>query len=92
MTIDTATAEWLRSDADHTLRYEPMLKAMFLRQAPPDERRAIAKAYLAFAEEQLAKLRQIDAKRRTERAADARRLAILFYEAVENWARETAAK
>lgn len=94
MTTDTSSAEivdWLRSDADHGLRYEPMLKAVLLRQAPRDTRREIATAYLAFAEAQLAKLRQVDTKPRVNRDPDARRLAILFYEAVETWSREAAA-
>src|SRR6185295_10604898 len=89
-----ALNEWLREPADYTLRYEPMLKAVFLRQTNAAARRAIAKADLAFAEEQLAALRQADAQRRAERRpddrADARRLAILFYEAMQKWAREIA--
>ena len=91
-TSSSAIVDWLRSDADHSLRYEPMLKAVLLRQAPPDTRREIAAAYLAFAEAQLANLRQVDTKPRADRDPDARRLAILFYEAVETWSREAAAK
>ncbi|MDZ4868589.1 MAG: PadR family transcriptional regulator [Alphaproteobacteria bacterium] len=90
----TALTAWLREPADYTMRYEPMLKAVFMRQATPATRRAIAKADGAFAAEQLAKLRQADAKRRAERKpdprADARRLIILFYEAMEKWAKEVA--
>jgi len=85
---------WIRQSTDYTMRYEPMLKAIFLRQATPAARRAIAKADLAFAEEQLKILREADAARRAQRGpderADARRLAILFYEAMEKWAREVA--
>lgn len=95
MATGTSSADivdWLRSDADHGLRYEPILKAVLLRQAPPDTRREIATAYLAFAEAQLANLRQADRKPRADRDPDARRLAILFYEAVETWSREAAAK
>jgi len=40
----TALTAWLREPADYTMRYEPMLKAVFMRQATPATRRAIAKA------------------------------------------------
>jgi DNA-binding PadR family transcriptional regulator len=90
----TALTAWLREPSDYTMRYEPMLKAVFIRQATPAARRAIAKADGAFAGEQLVKLREADAKRRAERGpdprADARRLIILFYEAMEKWAKEMA--
>lgn len=90
----TALTAWLREPSDYTMRYEPMLKAVFIRQATPAARRAIAKADGAFAEEQLGKLREADAKRRAERGpdprADARRLIILFYEAMAKWAKEMA--
>jgi len=83
--------DWLRARSDYTMRYEPMLKAVFLRQASPAARRAIAKADLAFAEQQLAALRKADAARRAEGGrdprADARRFVILFYEAMAEWAR-----
>jgi DNA-binding PadR family transcriptional regulator len=89
-----ALGDWMRESADYTMRYEPMLKAIFLRQATPAVRRAVAKGDLAFAEEQLKILRDADAARRAQRGpderADARRLAILFYEAMEKWAREVA--
>lgn len=89
-----ALSHWLREPSDYTMRYEPMLKAVFLRQANAATRRAIAKADLAFAEEQLATLRQADVARRAERRpderADARRLTILFYEAMRKWAGEIA--
>jgi PadR family transcriptional regulator AphA len=89
-----ALTAWLREPSDYTTRYEPMLKAVFMRQATPAVRRAIAKADGTFAEEQLTKLRQADAKRRAERAADpradARRLIILFYEAMAKWSKEMA--
>jgi DNA-binding PadR family transcriptional regulator len=89
-----ALTAWLREPTDYTMRYEPMLKAVFIRQASPAVRRKIAKADLAFAEEQLSKLREADAKRRAERGpdprADARRLIILFYEATAKWAKEIA--
>lgn len=89
-----ALTAWLREPTDYTMRYEPMLKAVFMRQATPAARRAIAKADGIFAAEQLAKLRQADAKRRAERKpdprADARRFIILFYEAMDKWAKEIA--
>lgn len=89
-----ALTAWLREPTDYTMRYEPMLKAVFVRQATPAARRAIAKGDLAFAEDQLVKLRDADAKRRNDRAndprADARRLIILFYEAMAKWAKEMA--
>lgn len=91
-----ALTEWLRGETDYAMRYEPMLKAVFMRQATHAGRRAIAKADLAFAEDQLAKLHEADAKRRAGRGpdhrADARRLIILFYEAMAKWAKETATK
>jgi PadR family transcriptional regulator, regulatory protein AphA len=90
----TALTDWLRAETDYTMRYEPMLKAVFMRQATASARRAIAKSDLAFAEEQLATLRKVDAERRNQRGtdprADARRLIILFYEAMAKWAKETA--
>jgi PadR family transcriptional regulator, regulatory protein AphA len=89
----TLTA-WLREPSDYTMRYEPMLKAVFMRLATPAARRAIAKADGTFAEGQLTKLRQADTNRRAERSpdprADARRLIILFYEAMAKWAKEMA--
>lgn len=81
-----ALADWLSAETDYTMRYEPMLKAVFLRQAKPAARRAIAKADLAFARCELAALRTGGSEKR----ADARRLAILFYEAMEKWAHEIA--
>jgi PadR family transcriptional regulator AphA len=87
-----ALGDWMREPSDYTMRYEPMLKAIFLRQATPAARRAIAKADLAFAEGQLQILREADAARRAQRGpdprADARRMAILFYEATAKWAAE----
>jgi PadR family transcriptional regulator, regulatory protein AphA len=89
-----ALTEWLRAPTDYTMRYDPMLKAVFLAQANPAARRAIAKADLTFAQRQLDTLRKADTARRAkaspDRRADARRLIILFYEAMEKWARETA--
>jgi PadR family transcriptional regulator, regulatory protein AphA len=89
-----ALTDWLRAPTDYTMRYDPMLKAVFLGQASPAARRAIAKADLAFVRRQLEILRKADAGRRTQaspdRRADARRMVILFYEAMEKWARETA--
>lgn len=88
-----ALNHWLDDDSDYSIRYEPMLKAVFLRQAGAATRRAIAKSDLAFAESQLGKLHAADAKRKAIRGpderADGRRLAILFYEALAKWARET---
>ena len=89
-----ALRAWLRAESDYTMRYEPMLKAVFLRQAPASVRRAIAKADLVFAEAQLRELRKADASRRAsplpDERADARRLVILFYEATAKWAKELA--
>jgi DNA-binding PadR family transcriptional regulator len=90
----TALGNWLADDSDYSIRYEPMLKAVFLRQANAAARRSIARSDLAFAESQLAKLHAADARRKAARGpderADGRRLAILFYEAFAKWARETA--
>lgn len=89
-----ALNRWLDDDSDYSIRYEPMLKAVFLRQASAASRRAIAKTDLAFAQSQLEKLHAADAKRKSVRGvderADGRRLAILFYEALAKWGRETA--
>jgi DNA-binding PadR family transcriptional regulator len=89
-----ALAAWLRAESDYTMRYEPMLKAVFLRQAPAAVRRAVARADLAFAETQLEALRKADARHRAapkpDKRADARRLVILFYEATAKWAKELA--
>jgi DNA-binding PadR family transcriptional regulator len=85
---------WLGDPSDYTMRYEPMLKAVFLAQAPPALRRKIAKADLDFAQGQLTALRKADAEHKRQghrdKRQDARRLVILFYEAVEKWAEETA--
>lgn len=86
MTLATcATVDWLRHDADGTLRFAPMLNGILRREAPPDVRAEIARAYLAFAERQLASLS-------CRAGTKANRLAIHFYEAIEQFAREAAEK
>lgn len=90
MTIATCTTvDWLRHDADGTLRFGPMLNGILRREAPCDVRAEIARAYLAFAERQLAGLSYRHSKKSGD-GAEARRLAVHFYEAIEQCARETA--
>ena len=88
-----ALVAWLGEPSDYTMRYEPMLKAVFMRQAPPTLRRKIAQADLDFAHSQLAALRKADTEHKRagnrDNRQDARRLVILFYEAIEKWAKET---
>lgn len=80
------TVDWLRHDADGTLRFAPLLSGVLRREASPAVQSEIARAYLAFAERQLANLSSLPSTDGTE----ARRLAIQFYETIEQCARRTA--
>ena len=80
------TVDWLRHDADGTLRFAPLLGGILRREASLAVRAEIARAYLAFAERQLANLSNLPSGDGTE----ARRLAIHFYETIEQCARRTA--
>jgi len=82
------TVDWLRHDADGTLRFGPLLNGVLRREASPAVRAEIAVAYLAFAERQLASL----SSARGKPCADTktRSLAMHFYQAIEQCARETA--
>ncbi len=86
---------WLAEPSDYTLRYEPMLKAVFLREADPALRRARAAADAAFFEEQLALLEEIDHRRATwpsDPRKDLRTMAQGVYRAMLAWAREVEAE
>lgn len=83
-----ALADWLAAPSDYTLRYEPMLKAVFLRGADDGARRARAEADLAFFEAQLDRLKTAESNKTVEdRRGDGREMAIRFYSAMADWAR-----
>ncbi|MCC5995114.1 MAG: PadR family transcriptional regulator [Oceanicaulis sp.] len=91
-----ALRAWLMAPSDYSLRYEPMLKAVFLSEVGGEDRRERAKADLAFFEEQLAILKiRGEAVQRSPDApgkrVDAWRMAISFYQAMAEWARAAAA-
>ncbi|HVY85080.1 MAG TPA: PadR family transcriptional regulator [Caulobacterales bacterium] len=87
-----AVEAWLAAPSDYTLRYDPILKAVFLRGADPTVRRARAEADLAFFNAQRAALEKADAahagEAETDVRGDGRRMAILLYAALAQWARE----
>src|SRR5688572_18228337 len=91
-----ALRAWLTAPSDYTLRYEPMLKAVFFDALAPEERRARAAEDLTFFQSQLTLIQ--DAQRRREAAneaherADLRSMAIGFYAALSDWARAIAAR
>jgi DNA-binding PadR family transcriptional regulator len=87
---------WIEAPSDYTLRYEPILKAVFLRDAPVDVRRARVQADLEFFASQLESLKAKDAQWRNaalteDRRGDARRMAIALYAALSEWARDIIA-
>lgn len=89
-----ALAEWLAAPSDYTLRYEPILKAAFLRDADPALRRARAEADLAFFSAQSMMLEAAQARRKLgdpDPRGDARAMAVGLYKALMAWAREVAA-
>lgn len=81
-------AAWLKSESDYSLRYEPMLKAVFLSALSPRERRERAKADYEFFADQLGKLKAIAKEKGENPRADARRMAIGFYTAMADWSRK----
>jgi DNA-binding PadR family transcriptional regulator len=82
----TELAAWLRAPSDFTLRYEPMLKAVFLKEGDPALRRQRAIDDAAFFKDQLAYLEQVDAGRTgPDPRRDARRMALHFYRAMAAW-------
>lgn len=86
---------WLAQPSDYTLRYEPMLKAVFLHEADPALRRARAAADAAFFEAQLALLEEIDRRRAgwaSDPRKDLRTMAQRFYRALAAWARDVEAQ
>jgi hypothetical protein len=90
MTLATCiTVDWLRHDADGTLRFGPLLNGVLRREASPAVRAEIAGAYLAFAERQLKSLSCARGKQSCD-DTKARSLAMHFYQAIEQCARETA--
>jgi DNA-binding PadR family transcriptional regulator len=80
-------AAWLSAPSDYTLRYEPMLKAVFLRGSEPALRRARAEADAAFFRRQLAILQDARQQRGVEHArGDLLTMAMGFYGAMAAWA------
>lgn len=80
---------WLAAPSDYTLRYEPMLKAVFLREADPALRKARAAADAAFFAEQLAQLERIELERANwprDARKELRTMAIGMYRAMLAWA------
>lgn len=85
-------AAWLRAPCDYTLRYEPMLKAVFLKDGDQTQRRQRAADDAVFFKEQIANLERIDAERTgPDPRRDARRMALHFYRAMAAWADEVVA-
>lgn len=87
-----ALARWLEAPTDYTLRYDPVLKAAFLADAPPKVRRARAEADLAFFEEQVRILATLEAGRHgrpdePDPRGDVRHMALGFYTALADWCR-----
>jgi DNA-binding PadR family transcriptional regulator len=80
---------WLAAPSDYTLRYEPMLKAVFLREADPKLRRERAAADAAFFEAQLAQLEEIGARRAGahDPRIELRLMAMEMYRGFAEWAR-----
>lgn len=89
-------AAWLAAPSDYTLRYEPVLKAVFLRDAPPALRQARAAADLEFFRAQIALLEAHAARRAAEASpdhrGDARDMALSLYRALADWAATIAAR
>lgn len=80
---------WLAAPSDYTLRYEPMLKAVFLREADPKLRRERAAADAAFFEQQVALLEEIGARRAGahDPRIELRLMAMEMYRGFAEWAR-----
>ena len=78
---------WLRDKTDYRLRYEPMLRAVFLSALPPGEIRETLAADRAFFASELTTLKR--AKAHPNAKAERRRygfpMAIAFYEAMLKW-------
>lgn len=85
---------WLRSGADYSLRYEPMLRAAFLGALGADDIAARIAADRAFFEGELRKLKQVRKTPPEAKSAARRRyalpMAIRFYEAMIAWCDEAA--
>jgi hypothetical protein len=78
---------WLREPSDYTLRYEPMLKAVFLGDGDPALRHQRAADDAAFFKAQLAHLERIEAERTgPDPRRDARRMALHYHRAMAAWA------
>lgn len=79
---------WLTSEADYSLRYEPMLRAVFLSALKPDGVRKVVAADRAFFERELKMLEAHRASPMTESRARRRYalpMVIAFYEAMLTW-------
>ena len=79
---------WLTSEADYSLRYEPMLRAVFLSALEPADVRGVVAANRAFFEGELKTLKAHRASPMTESRARRRYalpMVIAFYEAMLDW-------
>jgi len=81
---------WLLAEADYSLRYEPMLKAVFLDTLTAQEVAACLIAQRQFFRSELAKLKAVRKMPPRQAAAEGRRryglpMAIRFYEAMVAW-------
>ena len=85
---------WLKGESDYSLRYEPMLRAVFLTTLEPDEILARLAADRAFFAAELARLKQLKATPPTAKKSRRRfglPLVMNFYEAMIAWS-DAAAK
>lgn len=86
-------AAWIAEPTDYSLRYDPILKAVFLRNADPTLRKARARADLQFFKAQLDILLEIEGRRSPEDPrGDARDMAIGLYRALIAWAEKIVAE
>ena len=89
-----ALKSWLRSPGNYTLRYDPILRAVFLGMLNPKDIREIIAADRAFFQTELSVLLERKAEARTpkkERRRYGLQMAIGFYEAMVKWCDEADA-
>jgi DNA-binding PadR family transcriptional regulator len=79
---------WLTAPSDYTLRYEPMLRAVFLSALAPGDIRKVVTADRAFFAAELAQLRKNKSESNPNRRY-ALPLAIAFYETMLAWCDKT---
>jgi DNA-binding PadR family transcriptional regulator len=75
---------WLGASADYTLRYEPMLRAVFLGELSPGDIRKVVTADRAFYTAELAQLKR-NANGMNPNRRYALPMALAFYEAMLAW-------